>query len=85
VLVNACTFINTLVESHSNPVLRNSLKDELLLYGIGVIYSDVKHRLENNEYTAKDCTYKRMIKQLKEQRDSPQNAAVLKFYASTLQ
>ena len=39
VLAHACTFLNTLIEAHTVEPVRNSLKEELLCYGIEVIYA----------------------------------------------
>lgn len=47
VLAHACSFLTTFVESHTEETVRKKLKEELLNYGIEVIYAVI---LFSNNY-----------------------------------
>ena len=64
---NVCSFINTLVEAPPTLPRRVQIKEELLIQGIQVAFSDVKLKIDEKSFNILDTTYSEAMKLTKQQ------------------
>lgn len=60
-LARVCSFVNTFIQAHSDDNFCRQMEQALIKFGVPLLYDEILHRIESQQYRIEDCTYERMV------------------------